>query len=115
MNNGYNEEARVSTEESENNTESEYAYKKVIKDKHQRRTWSVASIALAALSIIFIFIFSYVGLALALLSVGAALISRKNLGYFDKLSLCAMIVAIFGAVFSLVGIFFGDLLSQLFA
>lgn len=113
MSNGYNEEARVNSEQSENTTEGDYAYKKVIRDKHQRRTWSVVAIVLAVMSILLVY-FSWVSLALAVLSIGAGLISRKNLGYFDKITLYSMIIAIFGVVFSLVGVFFGDFILQLF-
>ncbi len=106
-------------EESGNNVnetegKTEYAYKNVIRDKHQRRTWSVASLILAVLSLIFLF-WPWVSLVLGILSVGAAAISRKNLGYFDKISLASMIIAIFGVVFAIVGIAFADLLAGIFS
>ncbi len=90
--------------------EEGYVYKKVIKDKQYRRTWSVASVILAVLSVLLTY-FSYVGIVLGLLSVGCAAISRKNLGYFDKISLAGMIIAIFGVVFSLAGIALSGILS----
>ena len=92
---------------------NEYAYKNVIKDKQQRRTWSVGSIMLAVLSLVFLF-WPWVSLVLGIGSAGAAAVSRKNLGYFDKISLAAMIIAIFGVVFALSGIIFADLLAGIF-
>ncbi len=110
MNTELNEETKTSAEE--NGTESTYAYKKVIRNKEQRRTFSVISIALAVLSILLAY-FSWVGLVLGLLAIGAGIISRKNLGYFDKLTLAAIIVAIFGVVFSITGIAFGAFIDSL--
>lgn len=112
MSKEFNEESKATAEES--GEDSEYVYKKVIQNKEQRRTWSVASIVLAALSVLLLY-FSWVSLVLGLASVGAAVISRKNLGYFDKLSLAALIIAIFGVVFSIMGIAFGDVFASLFA
>ena len=52
-----------------------------------------------------------IALVLALASVVCGIISRKNLGYFDKLSLAGIIIGIFGIVFSVVGLFFGDIIK----
>ena len=109
MSTEFNKETKTSAEE--NGGESAYIYKKVIKNKEQRRTWSVGALALAILSVSLSF-FPWVGLILGLASAGAGIISRKNLGYFDKLSLAALIVAIFGVVFSITGIAFGDFLGS---
>ena len=111
MSKEFSEEPKSTSESGE---EAEYVYKKVITDKKQRRTWSLVSLVLACLSVILTY-FSWVGLILGLLSVGAAVISRVNLGYFDKLSLAALIIAIFGVVFAVTGIAFGDIFAQLFA
>lgn len=102
------------TTEKEQGSDGEYAYKSVIKkDLKNRRTISVISLILAVLSIIFIFA-PWVGLVCAILSVGMALWSRKNLGYFDKISLAAIIIGIFGVVFSISAIIFGGIISSLF-
>ena len=111
MSKEFNEESKVNAEES--GEDSEYVYKKVIKNKEQRRTWSVASLVLAVLSVL-LFYFSWVSLILGLASIGAAIVSRKNLGYFDKISVAALIVAIFGAVFAVTGIAFGSIFETLF-
>lgn len=112
MSKEFNEESKTQGEEL--GTDSEYVYKKVINNKEQRRTWSVVSILLAVLSVVLCY-FSWAGLILGLASVGAAVIFRIKLGYFDKLSLVALILAIFGVVFAAVGIAFGDLFMSLLA
>ena len=78
MNNQYNEEAKVNSDTPE--SEDEYVYKTVIKNKENRRTWSVASLVLAVLSVLSLLV-SWLSLTFGLLAVGAGLISRKNLGY----------------------------------
>jgi ZIP family zinc transporter len=45
-------------------------------------------------------------------SIVFALISRKNIGYFDGLSLAGLIVGIFGIVFGILGIVMTELLSN---
>lgn len=111
MNEQFNENSK--TDENATGGESEYAYKTVLKTKQNRRTWSVASVILAVLSIAFVY-FSWVSLIFGVLAVGSAVISRANLGYFDKLSLAGIFVGIFGIVFSIAGIAFGGLLSSIF-
>ena len=108
MQNEFNEEVKNNNEASAEN--GEYAYKNVMKTKQNRRTWSVISIALSVLSILFVWV-PIVALVLALASVVCGIISRKNLGYFDKLSLAGIIIGIFGIVFSVVGLFFGDIIK----
>nr|MBE6544494.1 hypothetical protein [Oscillospiraceae bacterium] len=107
----FNEKSKVSENATEG--ESEFAYKTVLKTKQNRRTWSVVSLILAVLSIAFLY-FSWVSLIFGSLAVAAAVVSRINLGYFDKLSLAGIIVGIFGIVFSVAGIIFGSLISSVF-
>ena len=110
MDNKFNEKAKVNNESSE--SEGEFVYKTVIKNKQNRRTWSVVSLALAVISVLSLYV-SWLSLIFGILSVGAGAISRKNLGYFDKLSLTGIIIGIFGVVFSLAGLIFGSILSGL--
>ena len=110
MNNQYNEETKV--ENGSGDSEGEYVYKTVIKSKENRRTLSVASLGLSILSILTVMV-SWLSLIFGLLSVGAGIISRKNLGYFDKLTLAGIIIGIFGFVFSIVGIIFGGFISAI--
>jgi hypothetical protein len=103
-----------STDHTEEQSGNEYAYKTVIKkDMKNRRTVSVISLIIAVLSLL-LFLFSWVSLILGLASVGGAAFSRKNLGYFDKLSIAAIIVGIFGVVFAISGIIFKDILTVFF-
>ena len=106
MNNQYNEEAKVNNDSSE--SEGQYIYKTVIKNKENRRTWSVVSLALGILSVLSLFV-SWLSLTSGLLAVGCGLISRKNLGYFDKLSVAGIIVGIFGCVFAIAVMIFANL------
>ena len=98
MNNQFNEETKVNNESSE--SEGEYVYKTVIKNKENRRTWSVVSLILGVLSVLSLFV-SWLSIAFGLLAVGSGIISRKNLGYFDKISISGIIVGIFGFVFAI--------------
>ena len=107
MSKEFDEQNTNSTEANEN--EQGYAYKNVIKDKQHRRTWSLVSLVLAILSVLLTY-FSWVGIILALASGGAAAISRKNLGYFDGLSLAGLIVGIFGVVFGIASIIMAQLM-----
>lgn len=97
-------------------SEENYAFQKVMpaKNKENRRTWSVISLILSILSLLLVY-FSWVSLILGILSVGSALISRKNIGYFDKLSLAGMFIGIFGVVFSVGAIIFSELLFSVIA
>ncbi|MBQ8303262.1 MAG: hypothetical protein IJX97_06975 [Clostridia bacterium] len=93
--------------------ESTYAYKNVInKEKQNRRTWSVFSL-LFAIASVFTFIFSWVSLVLGFISVGCGVVSRKNLGYFDGISVAGIIIGIFGIVFALAGLIFGNIISSI--
>ena len=104
----------VEKENVDGQEETEYVYKNVIKkDKSNRRTWSVVSLIFAVLSIAFVY-FSWVGLIFGLIAAGCAAMSRVNLGYFDKLSLAGILVGIFGIVFSIAGMIFGQLISGFF-
>ena len=59
--------------------------------------WSVVSLALGVLSIPFAGIY-VLGLILAVMAVGAGLLSRYRLGYFDKYSVSGLIFGIMGTV-----------------
>ena len=90
-----------------------FAYQNVMTEKKIRRTWSVVSLAFSILSIAFFWL-SWLGLAFGAISVAFALLSRKELTYFDSMSLASIIIGVFGIVFAIVGLIFGNLLSGLF-
>ena len=111
MSNEFNEEVQDTNESVE--AEQKYAFKNVIKKNPNKRTWSVVSIVLACLSLVSV-ILPPISIILGILAIGAAILSRVNLGYFDKLSLAGLIISIFGVVFSTCGIiFFSVFASQL--
>ena len=110
MSKEFNEEAKTTTEA---NDEQEYAFKNVLKKNPNKRTWSVISIVLAGLSILLmpIPILPIASLVLGILAIGAAILSRVNIGYFDKLSIAGLIIAIFDVVFSAAGMIFFDMIK----
>ena len=81
---------------NQNNGE-EYIYKKVMLDKQHSRAWSIASLTIGIVSLL-LFRFIGVGIALGILAIVFALLSRRNIGYFDGLSLAGLIIGIFGVV-----------------
>lgn len=83
----------------EESTENEYAYKAVMNGKVKTRLWSIISLLLGSLSLILCFA-GWVGLGFSIAAAAMAIVSRKSLGYFDKLTLSGIIVSIFGFVFS---------------
>lgn len=108
-----NEKKDNVSEESANAEENSYAYKSVLTNKNNSRLFSVISIASSALSIVFTLVsLSWVALILAALGIVFAIISRKNLGYFDNISLIGLIIGIFGLVFSVMGAVLAYLVSE---
>ena len=114
MENEYNERSEFEEEvkedmgaesksEEKKSGEQNYAYQNVIRNKTNSRAWSIVSFVLSILSVICC-CSSWVSLILAVLSVAFAGYSRKNLGYFDGLSLAGLIIGIFGIVFAVMGI-----------
>ena len=93
------------------NGQDEYVYKKVMLTKKNSRAWSVASIALSLVSLILCPVY-WLKIILSATSIVFALVSRKNIGYFDGLSLAGLIVGIFGIVFGILGIVMTELLSN---
>lgn len=87
------------------NAGGEYVYRTVVEEKKKSRAWSVAALVLGIVSILCCCI-DWFGLVAGVLAVIFTVISRKNLGYFDGLSIGALITAIFGIIFSgvLVGV-----------
>ena len=88
----------------------EYLYKKVMLDKRTSRAWSVASITLSVVSLLCCCLVDWLGILLSALAILFAIISRKNIGYFDGLSLAGLIVGIFGVVFGIASIIMGQLM-----
>ena len=111
MNNQFNEEAKINNETA--GEEKDYAFKAVMTKKENRRTMSIISLVIAVLSLVFLFI-PWVALVLSIVAIVVGSISRRNLGYFDRITLAGLIIGIFGFVFSLSGILFANIISSLF-
>lgn len=89
-------------ENAESESDEYYALPNAIKSRSL--IWAVISFAAGILSFALCF-FYYAGLALAATSLICALVSRKNLGFFEKYSIMGIILGITGfvcSVFSLV-------------
>ena len=94
------------TESEENNTyQDEPECYDLPKSKSQRTMgWSLLSLILSLLSVA-LCSFWYVSFPLAVGAVVFAVISRRKLGYFDKMSVFGLIVGIVGFVFSAFSLF----------
>ena len=100
------------SEEKKEASEADYAYKTVMDGKRKSRSWSVASFTVSVASLICCCFVSWVGVVLSTLAITFAIISRKNIGYFDGLSLAGLIIGIFGAVFGVASIIFGYIIES---
>ena len=76
-------------------------YKDVMEMKSKSRLWSVIALGLGVLSVCLCFVY-WLGLIFGIAAIVATVVSRINLGYFDKISVAALIISIFGSVFSLI-------------
>ena len=97
--------------------EGQYIYSQTpnLNNSNPSRAWSVAALVLGILSIICCC--SYVITAvMVVMAIACAIVSRKNLGYFDGLSIAGLITAIFGFVILVsnlvVDVFFADEIAR---
>lgn len=88
--------------------DEEYVYKTVMDGKIPTRLWSVISIGLSVIAFALSF-FGWWGIAFGIFGLAVAIISRKKLGYFDKITLASIIVSIFATVFSVASIIFNSI------
>ena len=101
------------SEESTGTEKKEYAYKSILNGTKNSRIYSLISIASAVISLIFSFVnLPWVALIFGALGIVFAVISRKNLGYFDNISIWGLIIGIFGIVFSLTSFILSAALSE---
>ncbi len=68
--------------------------------KNNRRAWSVAALILSIASVLCCCL-PVLGIILGVFSVLFVVVSRLNLGYFDKLSIGALIMGAFGIAFGI--------------
>ena len=88
--------------------DEEYVYKTVMDGKTPTRLWSVISISLSVIALALCF-FGWWGIAFCAFGLAVAIVSRKKLGYFDKITLASIIVSIFAAVFSVATLIFNSI------
>ena len=81
------------------------------KDKPKTMGWSLASMVLGIISVVCC-LFGWVGLIFGIVAVALAIVSRINLGYFDKMSVLGLIFGIFGIVFGVAIIVFNSLVES---
>ena len=101
-------EASESAEETVEKTETETALVEVSEEyyalpeaiKSRSLLWSVISFVLGVLSIAICPLY-YVSLVFAVGSVVTSMISRKNLGFFEKYAIFGLILGIMGIVFGI--------------
>jgi hypothetical protein len=89
----------LETEQTESNDSDEY-YDLPLAIKSRSLIWAVISFAMGILSLA-LSSFYYVGFAFAGVAIAASLISRRNLGFFEKYSIMGLVFGIMGFVFSL--------------
>lgn len=91
----YEEDPRT---EKDPETDNEY-YELPLAIRSRSLIWSVISFAAGILSLL-LCPFYYVSIVFALVSIGSSLISRHNLGFFEKFSIMGLILGIMGVVCS---------------
>lgn len=69
-------------------------------EKNNRRGWSVAALIFSVASVLCCCL-PALGIALGAFALIFVIISRINLGYFDKISIGALIMGIFGIAFGI--------------
>ena len=108
-NNGYGNEyynnSGYNNSENQNNNgqyargSQEYAYQTVMNNGRPKTLgWSLASMITGILSVVCC-CFGWTGLIFGIAAVVLAVVSRRNLGYFDGMSIAGLILGIFGIVF----------------
>ena len=85
---------------TEKEPESEEYYELPPAIRSRSLIWAVISFSLGILSLL-LCKFYYVSIAFALVSIGSSLVSRRNLGFFEKFSIMGLILGIMGVVCSI--------------
>jgi hypothetical protein len=84
---------------------NEPKYENVLNGEHPKsRGWSIASMILGIVSVATC-CFGYTAIIAAVLAIIFAIVSRKNLGYFDGMTISGLVLGIFGFVFGIFSLF----------
>ena len=104
-NNFENNSENTSNSENFQNNENgyqngqEYAFQMLTKNgKPKTKGWAVASMVMGIISVVCC-CFGWTGLFMGAGAVILAIVSRRNLGYFDGMTIAGLILGIFGFVF----------------
>lgn len=96
---GNNNSESFQNNESSYQNEQEYAFQMVTKNgKPKTKGWAVASMVLGILSVVCC-CFGWSGILMGAGAIILAIVSRRNLGYFDGMTIAGLILGIFGFVF----------------
>lgn len=98
-NDGFENNDNNQNEENTSYDEQDYAFQTLMRNGRPKTLgWSVASLVVGILSVVCCFL-GWSGLVLGVAAVAFSIISRKQLGYFDGMSVAGLILGIFGFVF----------------
>ena len=81
----------------------EINYEELMPQKNNRRSWSVAALVLSVFSVLCCPL-PVLGIILGAFALVFVVVSRISLGYFDKISVGALILGVFGVVFGVCAI-----------
>lgn len=99
LSDGTEKEEELEPEVAEDESSEEY-YALPLALKSRSLIWSAISFVAGVLSLA-ICTFYYVSLVFAVVSIVSSLISRKNLGFFERYSIIGLILGIMGIVFGI--------------
>ena len=94
---GNGEKIENEPEEEKEKSETEEYYELPLALRSRSLIWSVVSFVLGALSLA-LCLFYYVGIPFAVAAVVFSMVSRRNLGFFEKYSIFGLILGLMGAV-----------------
>ena len=97
------------TDKSENEVKKSVVEEELMPVKSKSRLFSVIALVFSIVSLLLFS--SYLGMIIAAVGIGFALVSRVKLGYFDRSSVGALIVGVFGAALSFIYMIFNLLLK----
>ncbi len=75
-----------------------FSYQTVMEMKSRNRGFAIASMILGILSILCC-CFTYIGIALSIIAIVFAVVSRVRMGYFDGMAIAGLVLGIIGFVF----------------
>ena len=96
---GGEEEVAEEVENENENTVSDEYYELPLAIKSRTLLWSMVSFVLGALSLS-LCLFYYISIPFAIASVIFSMVSRRNLGFFEKYSIMGLVFGLMGAVAS---------------